>query len=75
MNSLANNVALTLLARLASVVGIPVALLVLGWTGGTFLDMRDAVNQLRNDIRLQVETQKIIDANQDRRIMNLEKKP
>lgn len=87
---LANNVLLTLAARFMSVIGVPVALWILYTATGAFIDafidMRDAIRQQNSDlIRFTerqaaellrvVEKQALIDAEQNRRIMTLEKKP
>ena len=83
---LANNVALMLAARFMSVIGVPVALWILYTATGAFIDMRDAIRQQNSDlIRFTerqasdllrvVEKQALIDAEQNRRIMTLEKKP
>lgn len=73
VEKIASNVLLIAAGRLTSAFGVPLALALMYWAASSFIDIRDAVRDLKAIIQVNIADQKRIDAVQDFRIEQLEK--
>lgn len=73
VETIASSVMMIALSRITSVIGVPVAVVFLGWAAASFSQMSKDIVILQGDVKSLVAVQKIINANQDRRLDWLEK--